>query len=110
MWIKTEGNPTNFDRRNAEHLHENCQGIWTRNFGPVEWPARSPDLHMSGFFPCSYIKWIVVTSSKYDTDDEVHKRQNTPHQVGIFNVHTSGYMDAAARLIFREKNGVALEA
>jgi len=35
-WIKIEGNPTNFDRRNAEHLNENCQGLWTSNFGPVE--------------------------------------------------------------------------
>lgn len=49
MWVKTEGSPTNFDRRDAEYLNENCKGIWTRKFVTVEWQARSPDLHMSDF-------------------------------------------------------------
>lgn len=49
------------------------------------------------------------TISEYDTEDEVHKRQNTTYEVGIFNVHNSGYMHAAARWTFRRKNGVALE-
>jgi len=30
MWIKTEGNRTHFDRRDAEYLNENCKGIWTK--------------------------------------------------------------------------------
>jgi hypothetical protein len=54
MWIKTEGNPIHFDRRDAEYLNENCKGIWTRTFGPMEWPARSPDLHKPDFL--LYIK------------------------------------------------------
>jgi len=30
-------------------------------FLPVEWQARSPDLHMPDFFLCTYIKWMVAT-------------------------------------------------
>jgi len=57
MSIKTEGKPTHFDRRDVEYFNENCKEIWTRKFRPFEWPARSPELHMSDFFLCSYLKW-----------------------------------------------------
>jgi hypothetical protein len=63
--------------------------------------ARFPSLHKVN---------CCNTSSKYDTDDEVHKRQNTTRLVRIFNVRMSGYMHAAARCTLRKKNGVVLEA
>lgn len=49
MWYQHDGAPAHFDGEVRRHLNLIYPGRWIGRGGPVNWPARSPDLNPLDF-------------------------------------------------------------
>lgn len=56
IWFQQDGAPPHFARPVREYLDEVFPGRWIGRRGPIEWPARSPDLTPLDFFLWGYLK------------------------------------------------------
>ncbi|KAL1514398.1 hypothetical protein ABEB36_003659 [Hypothenemus hampei] len=56
MWFQHDGCPAHYSAVAREVLNRNFNGRWIGRFGPVNWPARSPDLTSPDFFLWGYLK------------------------------------------------------
>ena len=59
MWLQQDGCPAHFALRARQVLDQLFPGRWIGRGGPVQWPARSPDLTPNDFFLWGRIKDIV---------------------------------------------------
>ena len=50
MWFQQDGAPAHFSRNVTEHLNVTFEEKWVGRNGPINWPARSPDLTKLDFF------------------------------------------------------------
>ncbi|EZA46439.1 hypothetical protein X777_00158, partial [Ooceraea biroi] len=50
MWFQHDGCPAHYSRRARKVLDRYYNGRWIERSGPINWPARSPDLTSADFF------------------------------------------------------------
>ncbi|KAJ4428535.1 hypothetical protein ANN_24579 [Periplaneta americana] len=53
----------------CNRLDEQFPGHWIGRRGPVEWPARAPDLTLLDFFFCGYMKSLVFEEKTYQNEE-----------------------------------------
>ncbi|GFS61387.1 uncharacterized protein TNCV_3105651 [Trichonephila clavipes] len=68
MWFQHDGSPVHFSADVQSALDTAYPGRWIGRGGPVNWPARSPDLSCLDFFLWGHMKSIVYASS-VDSDE-----------------------------------------
>lgn len=56
MWFQHDGCPAHYSATAREVLNRDFNGRWIGRGGPVNWPARSPDLTSPDFFLWGYLK------------------------------------------------------
>ncbi|CAH0559093.1 unnamed protein product [Brassicogethes aeneus] len=56
MWFHHDGCPAHYSATAREVLNRDINGRWIGRGGPVNWPARSPDLTSPDFFLWGYLK------------------------------------------------------
>ena len=59
MWYQQDGAPPHFARCVRNLLTEKFHHQWIGRGGPIEWPARSPDLTPLDFYLWGHVKSIV---------------------------------------------------
>jgi len=59
MWFQHDGCPAHFSTAAREILDRDYNGRWIGRGGPINWPARSPDLTSPDFFLWGYLKGKV---------------------------------------------------
>ncbi|KAJ4429937.1 hypothetical protein ANN_22141 [Periplaneta americana] len=58
MWYQHDGCPAYYAHTARDVLNNNYHGRWIGRAGPINWPARSPDLTSPDFFLWGYLKEI----------------------------------------------------
>ncbi|KMQ82062.1 transposable element tc3 transposase [Lasius niger] len=53
----------------TNYLNQQFPGRWMGRYGPIHWPARSPDLNPLDFFLWGYCKEIVYKKLPETVDD-----------------------------------------
>lgn len=69
MWFQQDGAPPHFSRIVTKYLNETFPERWIGRGGPINWPARSPDLS-----PLDYFLWGQIKSLVY-ADKSVNRQQ-----------------------------------
>lgn len=69
MWFQQDGAPPHFSRIVTRYLNEKFPERWIGRGGPINWPARSPDLS-----PLDYFLWGHMKSLVY-ADKPVNRQQ-----------------------------------
>ena len=89
MWFLHDGAPAHFSLIVRNFLNDRFPQRWVGRGGPMEWPARSPDLNPMDFFVWGHLKSLVYATPVPDVDILRERIQtgfdhirNTP---GIFN-------------------------
>ena len=59
LYFQQDGAPSHYSLVVREWLDQKFPGRWIGRRGPIEWPARSPDLTPADFFLWGYLKNIV---------------------------------------------------
>ncbi|GFX70787.1 uncharacterized protein TNCV_1337491 [Trichonephila clavipes] len=62
MWFQHDGTPAHFSEDVRSALHTAYPWRWIGRGGPVNWPARSPDLFSLDIFLWDHIKSLVYAS------------------------------------------------
>lgn len=62
LWLQQDGAPPHFARQTRDTLNEMFGNRWIGRGGPVNWPARSPDLTPLDFFLWGFIKDKVMAT------------------------------------------------
>ncbi|GFU87504.1 uncharacterized protein TNCV_2446381 [Trichonephila clavipes] len=73
MWFQHDGAPAQFNAVVRKALNTAYPGRLIGRGGPVNWPARSPDLSNLDFFLWGYMKSLVYASS-VDSDEALDAR------------------------------------
>lgn len=69
-WFQMDGAPSHSTVAITTFLNTNFPGRWIGRFGPITWPARSPDLSPNDFFLWGYLKSKVYNNAAIlDIDD-----------------------------------------
>lgn len=69
LWFMHDGAPAHFSIRARTHLDEVYANQWIGRGGPVNWPARSPDLNPLDFCIWGYLKSLIYTNPVENIDD-----------------------------------------
>ena len=69
MWFQQDGAPAHWARDARAVLDRMFPGRWIGRGGPVDWPARSPDLTILDFFVWGYLKEQVYATRPRDRDE-----------------------------------------
>lgn len=69
MWYQQDGAPAHSSSRARNWLDATFQAQWIGRHGPVNWPARSPDLSPLDFFLWGYVKDRVYTTETKTSDE-----------------------------------------
>lgn len=56
IWFQQDGCPAHSSRNVTAYLNDCFNGTWIGRYGPVKWPARSPDLSPNDFFLWGHLK------------------------------------------------------
>ena len=73
LYFQQDGAPAHYSLIVREWLDQKFPGRWIGRRGPIEWPARSPDLTPPDFFLWGYLKNIVY-KDRPSTLDELRDR------------------------------------
>lgn len=73
LYFQQDGVPSYYSLVVREWLDQKFPNRWIGRSGPIEWPARSPDLTPPDFFLWGYLKNIVYRD-KSSTLDELRNR------------------------------------
>lgn len=110
MWLQHDGAPPHYFVGARNFLDHHYVDRWIGRGGPVEWPARSPDLTPCDYFLWGYIKNMVYTTPP-TTAQDMRQRiraafQQVQHERMLFNLqeHYSRRLE-----ICLEKNGQNFE-
>lgn len=71
--FQQDGAPPHNARCVQRHLNENFPGRWIGRGGPINWPARSPDLTPLDYFLWGHIKEYVY-KEQINTREELEER------------------------------------
>lgn len=66
LTFQQDGAPPHYDRRVRQFLNERFPGRWIGRRGPIEWPARSPDLSPLDFFLWGHLKSKIYATPPAD--------------------------------------------
>ena len=69
LWYQQDGAPPHYARIVRNFLDATFAGHWIGRRGPLEWPARSPDLTPCDYFLWGYLKTRVYTTKPNNVDD-----------------------------------------
>lgn len=69
VWYQQDGAPPHYSLVVREYLNEVFPNRWVGRRGPMEWPARSPDLTPLDFFLWGYLKSRVYYSKPRDLEE-----------------------------------------
>jgi hypothetical protein len=69
MIYQHDGAPPHWNRMILEFMNKNYPNRWIGRFGPIVWPARSPDLTPLDFFLWGFIKEQVYRTPAHTQDD-----------------------------------------
>lgn len=69
IWFQQDGAPPHYARNVRRYLDEVFPGRWLGRRGPIEWPARSPDLTPLDFFLWGHLKSRVYQNRPNNLDD-----------------------------------------
>lgn len=69
MWFQQDGAPPHYAIQARNHLNELFENRWIGRAGPVNWPARSPDLTPLDFFFWVFIKDKVMATAPTTIDN-----------------------------------------
>ena len=61
-WFQMDGAPAHSTNEVTNFLNAEFQERWIGRYGPIRWPARSPDLSPNDFFIWGYLKSKVYTN------------------------------------------------
>jgi hypothetical protein len=94
MWFMHDGAPPRFICIVRQHLNQTFSEQWIGSGGPVNWPARSPDLNPLGFWLWGHLKTLVYLAPINDLEVLQQRVQNACQEIrvkpGIFDrVRTS---------------------
>lgn len=83
IWFQQDGAPPHFALIVRNYLDQMFPNRWIGRRGPIEWPARSPDLTPLDFFLWGYLKSKVYLTKPNDIEDLQNRireeiRQITP--------------------------------
>lgn len=81
IWFQQDGAPPHFARQVREYLNTVFPGQWIGRRGPIEWPARSPDLTPLDFFLWGYLKSKVYKEKPQNLEDLKFKIRNEISQI-----------------------------
>lgn len=81
QYFQQDGAPAHRDRRCVYFLNNFIPNRWIGNSGPINWPARSPDLTPMDFSVWGYIKHKVYKTSPRDVNDLKLKIQSACEQI-----------------------------
>lgn len=73
MILQNDGAPCHYARRVREYQNQAFPGRWIGRNGPIEWPARSPDLNPIDFFIWGYYKEIVY-AREVNSEEELRQK------------------------------------
>ncbi|XP_067214134.1 uncharacterized protein [Linepithema humile] len=90
-----DGAPAHYSRRTREILDARYPDRWIGRGGPINWPARLPDLNVLDYFIWGYIK-AAVEHCRNGTEDEVREAI-----IAAFNTITPDIAHRATRQIVR---------
>ena len=77
LHFQQDGAPAHYTKDVRQWLDESFPGCWIGHRGPIEWPARSPDLTLPDFFLWGVLK-NAVYANKPRTIDQL--KQNIQHE------------------------------
>lgn len=80
MWVQHDGCPSHYYREAQEVLNREYNGRWIGRGGPIDWPARSPDL-TSDFFLWGYLKDKVYQQAPTTREDMTDRIRNACSQI-----------------------------
>ena len=85
LFFQQDGHPAHSTLMVRQWLHEQFQNQWIGRYGPLVWPARSPDLTIMDFYLWGYLKQKVYERPLNNDLDELKTRireaiANTPLQ------------------------------
>jgi len=81
LWYQHDGCPAHHSLIAREILDRKFNGRWIGRGGPVNWPARSPDLTAPDFFLWGYLKEIVYRDVPTTRDDMINQIRNACRQI-----------------------------
>lgn len=71
MWFQHDGAPPHVGRLVREHLDARFPERWIGRFGPVAWPARSPDLNPLDFFFWGRMDALVYEDGAAESEEDL---------------------------------------
>ncbi|KAJ4431746.1 hypothetical protein ANN_20350 [Periplaneta americana] len=88
MWFMHDGAPAHFSRLVRDTLTGVYHDRWIGRGGPVQWPARSPDLNPLDFYLWGHLKQLVYGADIPD-QETLHRRvmeacETIRHHPGVF--------------------------
>ena len=69
MWFQHDGAPAHYHNDVRNYLNATLGNRWIGRGGPIEWPARSPDLTSLDFFLWGYMKQLVYETPVNSRED-----------------------------------------
>lgn len=82
LWWQQDGAPPHYSRAVRAWLDNNFPNKWIGRRGPVEWPARSPDLSPMDYSVWGIVKELVFSERPRDLE---HLRERITGAFQIFN-------------------------
>ncbi|XP_025270745.1 uncharacterized protein LOC112639812 [Camponotus floridanus] len=76
MWFQHDGCPSHYSRTAREVLDREFNGRWIGRGGPVNWPARFPDLTSPDFYLWGYIKSEVYKEVPTSRENMMQRIRN----------------------------------
>jgi len=76
MWFQHDGCPAHYSVGAREVLDRDFNGRWIGRAGPVNWPARSPDLTSPDFFLWGYLKDKVYKEEPTTRENMIDRIRN----------------------------------
>lgn len=83
LWIQQDGAPPHYSVRVREYLNNVFPDRWIGRGGPINWPARSPDLTKLDFYLWGYVKDQVYQTPPTTRDDMKNRIRNAFQSVDV---------------------------
>jgi hypothetical protein len=86
MWFQHDGCPAHYSSIAREILDRNFNGCWIGRAGPVNWPARSPDLTSPDFFLWGYVKDKVYQQVPTTRENMIERIRNACAKIPAYKL------------------------
>jgi len=83
FWFQQDGAPAHSAGSTSNFLRKVLQDRWIGRFGPIKWPARSPDLTQMDFGLWGYVRPLVLERNPNTVDELQDAITLTFSQIGL---------------------------